>query len=115
VPELVKWMMRDGPADEPFYENLLASVAVGTAMPKAAALAEAKQWLRSCRRRGIEADRAATAAWSAAVAAETCVQAAVPGGSGAAGQGETKPFADPRYWAAFVLIAIRIEACGSHQ
>ena len=82
-----------------FYQNLLGK------MPKAAALVEAKGWLRK-----LPADEAArlAAALSGGLARGNGAPArelTVPAANPKAAAGSTsKPFAHPRYWAAFVLI-----------
>jgi hypothetical protein len=78
-----------------FYENLLGrfsmprqvagrKYAPGTALPKAEALREAKQWLRGL-----------TAAEAATLLSPSPAQVGDP---------TARPFAAPRYWAAFILL-----------
>jgi CHAT domain-containing protein len=90
-----------------FYHNLLGRrPGLDRPLPKAAALAEAKRWLR-----GLAADNASklTAELTDGVArakGQPALTLAAPDGEpGAAGTDPGgRPFAHPRYWAAFVLI-----------
>jgi CHAT domain-containing protein/tetratricopeptide (TPR) repeat protein len=87
-----------------FYQNLLGSrPGLDRPMPKAAALAEAKRWLRELTE--PEATGLLAVANNAVVRGdrgknEQLKLAAGPARPAAVGQ---RPFADPRYWAAFVL------------
>jgi CHAT domain-containing protein len=91
-----------------FYENLLGKRPdLERPMPKAAALAEAKNWLRNLS--GEEALKLAAAATHGVVRGERAKghrlnlalprQDAQPPASK-----ESRPFAHPRYWSAFILI-----------
>jgi CHAT domain-containing protein len=81
-----------------FYENLLgvfdsprSNRPARTPMPKAEALAEAKQWLRSLHASEIEPELLAPHRGSPIPVSRSFPES-------------NRPFADPRYWAAFVLI-----------
>jgi CHAT domain-containing protein len=77
---------------ERFYRNLLgARAGLESPLPKAEALAEAKAWLRGASREEVGA--AAGLPRGEEVSRE--VVAAPAGG---------RPYEDPRYWAAFILI-----------
>jgi CHAT domain-containing protein/tetratricopeptide (TPR) repeat protein len=88
-----------------FYQNLLGKRdGLQAALPKAEALQEAKQWLRSLRRAEVEHLAGALAKGvvrSEEEPAGRVLPAAVPVAPLPAGPA---PFAHPRYWAAFILI-----------
>jgi CHAT domain-containing protein len=85
---------------ERFYQNLLGKRAgLAAPLPKAAALAEAKRWLREL---DLDAARRLTPA-VAASAARGKGEAALKLAVRACTKGE-RPFSHPRYWGAFVLI-----------
>jgi tetratricopeptide (TPR) repeat protein len=85
-----------------FYQNLLGKrPGLSGPLPKAEALREAKAWLRSLRRSEAEALAGRLAQGSVRASEEpkgSTAPAALPLPSGAT------PFAQPRYWAAFILI-----------
>ncbi len=89
-----------------FYQNLLGKrPGLAKPMPKAAALAEAKRWLR-----GLSVDEAANLAadMTSGVArgkGEPALKLVLPAAEPqAAAKDENHPFSHPRYWAAFILI-----------
>jgi CHAT domain-containing protein len=91
-----------------FYQNLLGKrPGLEKPLPKAVALHEAKQWLRSLSRG--EAEKL-TAALTQGVSRGDRgkgekLNLVVPSANPAQPEpAESKPFADPRYWAAFILI-----------
>jgi CHAT domain-containing protein len=84
-----------------FYQNLLGKRdGLGKPLPKAEALHEAKGWLRELPRAEVEKLAGELARRAVRGEEEPKVQAA-PRESLPAGD---KPFAHPRYWAAFILI-----------
>ena len=87
-----------------FYRNLLGKrEGLNAPLPKAEALAEAKTWLRNVT---VEeaTDRLGTITQSVPRGTgETALQVKSQPAEGAKPK-ETKPFAHPRYWAAFILI-----------
>ena len=86
---------------ERFYQNLLGKrPGLERPMPKAAALAEAKKWLRE-----LSSAEAADkwAGLTAGVVRGTGVPA-LKSGPAPAVQPTDRPFAHPRHWAAFVLL-----------
>jgi tetratricopeptide (TPR) repeat protein len=89
---------------ERFYANLLGRrPGLGGAMPKAEALREAKSWLRGLRRSEV---LAMAAEQSGGVERGIKAKALKPGGQAAEVPGvgdEDRPYASPRFWAAFVL------------
>src|SRR5262249_36577684 len=89
---------------ERFYQNLLGRRAeLKGPLPKAAALAEAKAWLR-----GLDAPAAArlAAAWAAADRGSKPRRPQPPraAASPASAPGAGRPYDHPYYWAAFVLV-----------
>lgn len=85
-----------------FYRNLLGRREGLTApMGKAAALAEAKAWLRELTADEVLARAAALTNGVARGPNQPALRLEPPA---AAGGGATKPFAHPRYWAAFILV-----------
>ena len=93
-----------------FYANL-AGKRPGLAKPmgKAAALAEAKAWLRNltvaeAAERAAKLTKDAVARGAGAVALEVVTPEPKPGEPAPAAGGGPKPFAHPKYWAAFILI-----------
>lgn len=86
-----------------FYQNLLGKRPGIVAMTKAAALHEAKAWLRDLSR--VEADELVKQIASSAPRDRGPVKARIEPAATPAKSGPLeKPFADPRFWAAFVLI-----------
>jgi CHAT domain-containing protein len=88
-----------------FYQNLLGKrPELDQPLPKAEALAEAKRWLRD-----LTADEATklTAALTDGVArgkGQPPLKLVAPApDAGTGGESGRRPFAHPRYWAAFVL------------
>ncbi len=87
-----------------FYRNLLGKrEGLNAPVPKAEALAEAKTWLRNVT--ALEAtDRLGTITQSVPRGTgETALRVKSQPAEGAKAK-ETKPFAHPRHWAAFILI-----------
>jgi CHAT domain-containing protein len=85
-----------------FYQDLLGRRAgLEEAMPKAEALREAKRWLRQLPRSEAEALAGRLAKGSVRAAVEPKGPAAPPVPALPAGD---RPFAHPRYWAAFILL-----------
>ncbi|HEV3007011.1 MAG TPA: CHAT domain-containing protein, partial [Pirellulales bacterium] len=88
-----------------FYQNLLGKRAgLAQPMPKAAALAEAKQWLRN-----LSMDEATklAAEMTSGVARgkdETALSLVVPSTGPEGGKDGDHPFSHPRSWAGFILI-----------
>lgn len=90
-----------------FYQNLLGKRSgLDRPMPKAAALGEAKQWLRQ-----LSADeaRALTVAATQGVVRgdrgkDMEVKLALPSVDSLASPAKVNPFSHPRYWSAFILI-----------
>jgi CHAT domain-containing protein/tetratricopeptide (TPR) repeat protein len=99
---LSRWKVSDGATAllmARFYENALGRRdGLPAPMGRAAALREAKQWLRGLSRE--EADKALARLTDRLRGPGKTAVAAV----GAAPPGGAKPFADPFYWASFVLI-----------
>ncbi len=86
-----------------FYENLLGKRAgLKKAMPRAEALAEAKQWLRLLPRKQA-GELAARYAGGVLRGTEDDARPVVKGKEGKLPEGE-RPFAHPYFWAAFVLV-----------
>jgi CHAT domain-containing protein len=91
-----------------FYQNLLGKrPGLDRPMPKAAALAEAKHWLRELS--GEEALKLSAAASNGVVrgdrgAGEVAKRIGPPTDLTQPAPKDSKPFAHPRYWAAFILI-----------
>jgi tetratricopeptide (TPR) repeat protein len=88
-----------------FYQNLLGRRAglLGP-LPKAEALAEAKQWLRGLRREEVTALAANLSASEARAKGATKRKTVDPAPSVPAGAADDHPYAHPYYWAAFVLV-----------
>ncbi len=87
-----------------FYQDLLGKrPGLAAPMPKAAALAEAKHWLRELS--GDEALRLAADMTNGVARGKggTPSKLAVPAHLQAANDGD-HPFSHPRHWAAFILI-----------
>ena len=90
-----------------FYQNLLGRrPGLEKPMPKAAALAEAKRWLRE-----LSADEAAklTAEFTQGVVRGKGQKVGkllptIPDSKPSPTETDDKPYAHPRYWAAFVLM-----------
>ena len=86
-----------------FYENLLGKRKGTKPLGRAAALAEAKTWLRNLGR--AEATKRLAALVDGVPRGERgSIKAALPTRRPDAPKGEDRPFAAPYYWAAFVLI-----------
>ena len=86
-----------------FYENLLGKRKGIKPMGRAAALAEAKAWLRGLSR--TEATKRLAALVGGVPRGERgSIKAALPTRQPDAPKGEDRPFAAPYYWAAFILI-----------
>ena len=86
-----------------FYENLLGKRKATKPLGRAAALAEAKTWLRGLSR--AEATKRLAALVGGVPRGERgSIKAALPTRRPDAPRGEDHPFAAPYYWAAFVLI-----------
>jgi CHAT domain-containing protein len=86
-----------------FYENLLGKRKGTKPLGRAAALAEAKAWLRNLSR--AEATKRLAALVEGVPRGERgSIKAALPTRKPDAPKGEDRPFAAPYYWAAFVLI-----------
>ncbi len=88
-----------------FYQNLLGKRAgLKAALPKAEALREAKDWLRTLRRAEVEALAGRLARGTVRATEEP----KTPVASGEAAKpvvpAEETPFAHPRFWAAFILL-----------
>jgi CHAT domain-containing protein len=89
---------------ERFYQNLLGKrEGLKTALPKAAALAEAKAWLRDLPRAEAVKRAAALSAGVERGRHKKLPSLEVPAADPARPQ-EDRPYAHPYYWAAFVLI-----------
>jgi tetratricopeptide (TPR) repeat protein len=87
-----------------FYANLLGvRPGLSQPLPKAEALAEAKAWLRGLRRVEVTALAAELSGGEARAAGATRRQPAPPALSVPAGAADDRPYAQPYYWAAFVL------------
>ena len=87
-----------------FYANLLGvRPGLSQPVPKAEALAEAKAWLRGLRRVEVTALAAELSGGEARAAGATRRQPAPPALSVPAGAADDRPYAQPYYWAAFVL------------
>jgi hypothetical protein len=87
-----------------FYRNLLGKrPGLSKPMPKAAALHEAKQWLRNLTADEVGGELAALDRGGVRPLVKESGGAA-PGGRPAPGPGGTRPYAHPYYWAAFILI-----------
>ena len=86
-----------------FYENLLGKRKGTKALGRAQALAEAKAWLRGLSQ--AEATRRLAALVDGVPRGERgSIKTALPTRKPDAPKGEDRPFADPYYWAAFVLV-----------
>ena len=86
-----------------FYENLLGKRKGTKPLGRAAALAEAKAWLRNLSR--AEATKRLAALVDGVPRGERgSIKAALPTHKPDAPKGEDRPFAEPYFWAAFVLI-----------
>ena len=86
-----------------FYENLLGKRKGMKSLGRAAALAEAKAWLRGLSRE--EATRRLAALVGGIPRGERgSIKAALPTRGPDSPEGEDRPFAAPYYWAAFVLL-----------
>jgi CHAT domain-containing protein len=86
-----------------FYENLLGKRKDTRPLGRAAALAEAKAWLRTLSR--AEATKRLAALVGGVPRSERgSIKAALPTRKPDAPKGDDRPFAAPYYWAAFVLI-----------
>jgi tetratricopeptide (TPR) repeat protein len=86
-----------------FYQNLLGKRdGLMQPLPKAESLREAKQWLRTLPRTEAEA-LAGRLAKGSVRASEEPKGPAAPAAAAALPKGDT-PFAQPRYWAAFILL-----------
>jgi CHAT domain-containing protein len=101
------WMVNDTATAllmERFYQNLLGKRAgLDAPMPKAAALAEAKKWLRTLSRQEVVKRAAALSDGISRGKRTVLPPLAVPAAAEEAKDGDC-PFAHPYYWAAFVLI-----------
>ncbi|HET6884276.1 MAG TPA: tetratricopeptide repeat protein [Pirellulales bacterium] len=90
---------------ERFYQNLLGKRAeLANPLPKAAALAEAKQWLRQL---SVQEATRLAADMTAGVARgknEPALKLVVPAADPRTAADDEHPFSHPRYWAAFILI-----------
>jgi CHAT domain-containing protein len=83
-----------------FYENMLGTPEGGvTPLPKAQALAEAKQWLR--RLSAADVDRLTTDLPKGLPAGTRGIRREV---TEAAAADALRPFEHPHYWSAFILI-----------
>jgi CHAT domain-containing protein len=88
-----------------FYADLLGvRPGLSRPMPKAEALAEAKDWLRGLRREEVAALAADLSGGEARAKGATKRKAAGPMPSVPAGPADGRPYAHPYYWAAFVLV-----------
>jgi CHAT domain-containing protein len=87
---------------ERFYQNLLGKrEGLDKPMAKAAALAEAKAWLRNLsREEALKRAASLTEGVSRGKGAAALPPLEVPA---AGAKAEDHPFAHPRYWAAFIL------------
>jgi CHAT domain-containing protein len=86
-----------------FYENVLGKRKDTKPLGRAAALAEAKAWLRNLSR--AEATKRLAALVGGVPRGERgSIKAALPTRKPGVPKGEDRPFAAPYYWAAFVLI-----------
>ncbi|HET6884279.1 MAG TPA: tetratricopeptide repeat protein [Pirellulales bacterium] len=90
---------------ERFYQNLFGKRAgLSRPMPKAESLAEAKRWLKELtidEATKLAADICADARRSKG---EPALNRTVPRARAKAGSNDRRPFAHPRFWAAFILI-----------
>jgi CHAT domain-containing protein len=87
-----------------FYENLLGKrEGLKGPMGKAAALAEAKAWLRGLSREEATRRAAKVSDGVARGKRPALLKVNVPTGEEAEGKGD-QPYAHPYYWAAFVLV-----------
>ena len=87
-----------------FYANLLGvRPGLSQPLPKAEALAEAKAWLRGLRRVEVTALAAELSGGEARAAGATRRKPAPQALSVPAGAADDRPYAQPYYWAAFVL------------
>jgi Tfp pilus assembly protein PilF len=87
-----------------FYQNLLGKwPGLSRPMPKAAALDEARRWLRGLTADEVGSELAALDRGEVRPLAKDSGGAA-PGGPPAPGPAAVRPYAHPHYWAAFILI-----------
>jgi CHAT domain-containing protein len=90
---------------ERFYQNLFGKrEGLSQPMPKAEALAEAKNWLRNLTRDEATKLAAAMTSGVARGKGEPALKLVVPAASNDEVAKDDCPFAHPRYWAAFILI-----------
>src|SRR5207248_782642 len=86
-----------------FYANLLGvRPGLSQPLPKAEALAEAKQWLRGLSRAEVTALAANLSGSLARAKGASRRKPEDPSPSIPAGPGDDRPYAQPYYWAAFV-------------
>jgi hypothetical protein len=88
-----------------FYANLLGRrIGLSQPMPKAEALAEAKDWLRGLTRDQVANLAASLSGGEARSKGAEKRKEAAPALTFTAGPGNDHPYAHPYYWAAFVLV-----------
>jgi len=88
-----------------FYRNLLGKrKGLTQPMPKAAALAEAKQWLRNLTQDEVAQRLAGLTNGVSRAKDQPALKVIAPSIDPAADPRQTKPFDHPRFWAAFILI-----------
>jgi hypothetical protein len=88
-----------------FYENLLGRrEGLSGSMPKAAALREAKEWLKNLTAEEVLAHAGTLARGVSRGKGEVPPPELKPQDVAPQGNLKSKPYADPRYWAAFILI-----------
>jgi CHAT domain-containing protein len=88
-----------------FYQNLLGKRdGLAGPLPKAEALREAKRWLRGLRRAEVERVAQQLAKGELRTSEEKAKAPASPAKAAPAVPAGDRPFAHPRYWAAFILI-----------